>query len=1016
MESESEIVPEQYWEIVGLDPRVNDEATIHAALKAAKKKWRDESGGRGEARFLAELCIQEQTAIEKTLLNPSDELRKRALARLEGRKEEARAYVREALRQNTRDGTVKEAALKPIIEKGVRRGLTETEVRKLIPPDVLVTNDASPKSPELAFPPGTMEEILVELRRVGKEDLYEFLAVESTSTGATLADAISALARNPKNDTHNPDVRIQITLKLIGRCRDIFGTPEKRRVYDHELRRLGLMDLQREFNDYCTDSVVSPEQFERLLQLGRVKTKGKLPDSEIEAKIVDLATKQRKHVQVTSRQDRGRPCGICGATSPSSAKACGRCGRPLEVECPMPSCKTLTANDQSRCNGCGFPIGDLAHVERLVAQARVALDAGKEDEAREVVQRLDTAVLLRYESLPLYQALRQHIASAAKADSDLVEALQKLATSRKFVELRRRIGFLKENARAQPTAAKLLMEAGAALREADMQVATAQRHGPTDSAYQALSRAVALVDDHDVARGLLSKIPLAPATDVRAVEGQTIDIVWRASPAIGRISYDVVRKVAGAPRDANDGERLATVVVLNFTDSTAEPGAVYYYAVFAERERVRSVGCSVGPVVALGEVRDFHVSPGDNQVSLAWGVPKNAQATELFRAEGNGVPVTSAKLRRPTLDNSARETDVKNGVIYTYLLRVAYRLPDGSVRYSKGVTKVAKPRPPLQPVKDLRAEHRLGRVQLSWTSPPDADVALIRTRGAQVGLRGELPLDRLKSVGDWLQPRTPGRYEDRIADAEVWHYLPVTLSGSFGIVGVPVSVISVEEVTGLKVIPQGNYAQLKWIWPPGVRLCRVRVSGGMTESMSEGGQASHTDISLSLYEQQGGCTVHLPDTGTRIEISVSAGVNSGETWLFAGGTSPGSRHVIEVARDATGIHARVIMFEVTARMPLRFIGKGPSYKLLIRNDGPTTTLPELYLVTNIGRVPTGPAHGEVVGRIAAGEILKAREEKTFSFDVKAIPSGARYHLFAVPQQGGAPVNLKPIDPRREIKS
>ena len=130
-----------------------------------------------------------------------------------------------------------------------------------------------------------------------------------------------------------------------------------------------------------------------------------------------------------------------------------------------------------------------------------------------------------------------------------------------------------------------------------------EEQGKTDNALDAYNAALRASSDCDEAlegRSRCSPEPPNP-TETATATATGITVAWETSRSRGRIRSHFVRKQWGQPAHPDDGDVLGPSPQSPLTDAGAEPGRPYYYAVYAEREGVRSEKAAVaGPIVRPG--------------------------------------------------------------------------------------------------------------------------------------------------------------------------------------------------------------------------------------------------------------------------------------------------------------------------------------------------------------------------------------------------------------------------------
>lgn len=225
------------------------------------------------------------------------------------------------------------------------------------------------------------------------------------------------------------------------------------------------------------------------------------------------------------------------------------------------------------------------------------------------------------------------------------------------------------------------------------------------------------------------------------------NLVWQA-PSDLLITYTLIRKIGGVPKNFRDGEILVeNTDRLEFADMTVKPGILYGYAIFSVR---------MGTISAPTTATAVHYSDADEKKLIAkvengackfvWRLPsENCLGVRILRSDSTGKSVVVADcVQAPPFVDKA----VKNRETYNYRLQCVYNSAedelnnqqkyfsrqshdealsgvwkvDRTYKYSRGLTVTLTPEQPPKPLKNLTCGVRDGKVSFAWKSTGDFSV------------------------------------------------------------------------------------------------------------------------------------------------------------------------------------------------------------------------------------------------------------------------------------------------------
>lgn len=397
-------------------------------------------------------------------------------------------------------------------------------------------------------------------------------------------------------------------------------------------------------------------------------------------------------------------CGGCKAPAQfrtrkeAVAARCSACGAALYTECP--SCRNKVPASAERCS-CGFLISEMQFFDEYVKLAQFALEEMDLVEARKQLANAKSA----YPGHPSLQTLEEQIKAASERYQKPLDELQALMAGGMYERAQEAI------AKISASLPKLRLDSQ--IKEVSAKLAEARRLMPAPSVpdNEAADRCVGIlrvVRDFSPAIERLGSIQPKPAKNPTASVKETPKLVctltWGASGESG-ITYKVVRKKGGIPKQYADGEVLAADLnALEYQDSSLSPGVSYGYAVFACRYGVYSepAGCEVISYSELDPA--FFQAAADNGLCrFSWALPSNCVGVRVLRKTGGfpgETPGDGAVVAVEKAQTGFNDSQVQNGVQYCYRLQCIYPYGSG-FRYSRGTTVALSPAEPLQALRQV---------------------------------------------------------------------------------------------------------------------------------------------------------------------------------------------------------------------------------------------------------------------------------------------------------------------------
>lgn len=1018
---------DNFYVILDLDPSVRHWARIDAQIQTMRSKWSKEKTThpsdriRNQAARYLDLFPEIQRVMKNDALRQQEALE--AVKLLEAQRRDKLKKLHHDIDTLAAKGYILESEVAKLIKRYQKERLTESEIRKEI--KIQIRSDDGKKQPKVkSLEKATIKSIEDNLSTLGCKELYEFLGLSrNASLKALVAKATDIDREIRKHAKKTPDISAKG--RLVGHCKVVFGSEDSRKSYELAMSEAGLSQVTDQINLIGADTI-DQATYQKLLKLG---LQSGASEDQTRRHIRKVATKKGKDVEVPSRDgDQFQQCGYCGAVGGPKDVNCHNCGQPLTVPCPMSGCSAKMPSAHSRCTKCGFPIGDLPEIQRRLSQAQVLADGGGLEDAQREVQTVQRDLLPQHTSYPPADKLLRQVAEALQSRKDDLAKLRKLVRDRRMAEADQFASKMTVGRSEPRELSQLKAEISKAMKDADRSFQAAVRAeaaGKFDEAFDHCSRVLSAVADHRRAQGLMSKYPPEPPGPVTTEVRQAISLKWRPSPSQGSIEYRIVRKEGSAPSSAKDGQTLGSLAAQRYDDDAAEPGASYYYSVFAVRAGVESTPRSAGPVMRVADVQNLSAKPGDGVVNLSWTSPKRTVRFEVWRTEGK-IPTHR---RQGTKVQSVRNTgltdeNLKNGTTYGYLVVTLFQDEDGSLCASRGVSVTAIPEAPPEPLRDLTVRREGPRIALNWKEPKHGKVEIYRLpRDPDLKVGEESDIRDLSALGKKVAAATARSAKDTLGSERAAFYLPVTVAGSVGVIGEGRYVTAVDDVTDLRGSVSRADMLLKWRWPSGTKRCRVAVRTDRFAAGPDDPHAAKEDVSLSVYESRGGHYSSIPKGAKLVYVSVHAAVSVGDDTVFAAGSSEGSRISVAVGGSAPrgGVShgkgnsqgRRTIRYRI---VPASGILRRKPPRVIFKGAGERTTLPKLCVVTRYRNVPVSLGDGQVIATFPEGEAVEPHARLVLEFSAGAIPQNTLARLFAADPSDADWLELIPERPRMDIAS
>lgn len=582
----------------------------------------------------------------------------------------------------------------------------------------------------------------------------------------------------------------------------VFSSENDRKKYDNSLKRANL----RSFFDVLK---TAPDDFKKDRYFADNcirKIQKHFPDYTVALGLYNLEAGLVKDPYEPLEAYIHVSCGSCKTPAQFMTRAdaekakCSTCGAPLYVRCPVKKCGKMVPASADRCE-CGFHIFEMQFFDEYCTLAERALNAMDFIEAEKYLDKANAA----HPDHPKLGTLRGNLQTQKGIYKKPIEELDSLLKANKYEAAQKKAADLartmpKLNITAQQKMIKDSLSKAAAMMPASINEPNAGNR---------CVDILRVVSDYSPALDMIRKIPVRPVRDVRSAvserNGLSCTISWKASEDSG-VTYRVVRKLNGIPKQHTDGEVLASEInSLEFCDKTLQSATAYGYAVFAMRYGVPSVavGCEV---VNFSELDPDGVSASaeDSCCKIRWELPSNCLGVRVLRKTG-GLPgdasESGVQVMAANASNYFEDRSVQNNVKYGYTLQCIYQ-SGTQMRYTQGHRLWLSPEPAPVKLSGFGAVVEHDCATITWKNPSNLsqDVKFISCSGRENQIKKGVALPETQifsSLGNGsvlAQERTDNlRVRFPVAKNSAMTVAIVVVAGSYAMISDTITVSNLEE-------------------------------------------------------------------------------------------------------------------------------------------------------------------------------------------------------------------------------
>ncbi len=438
-------------------------------------------------------------------------------------------------------------------------------------------------------------------------------------------------------------------------------------------------------------------------------------------------------------------------------ESCPSCRRSFILSCPKCG-RRVNYAEKREC--CGFNFDIYPGVERLCADAEgfaQSLDFAYADSLLADADRM-------WKGFPKIAEVRSLIESKKRLAESLRRELDSALAENRIYAAKTEYESLKKKLSGFSDPA-LESRIASSIAEAERLYELYEKETNAPKKLKLLVQISAAAADFPDIDRLIGSMPLSAVTRVRAAAEQSsgnIGVKWDCANEAGTAEYVVLRKQFDPPISCDDSgaEVVARTYERAFSDSTAEVGGVYYYAVYAARAGRKTKLCACRePAVLFPQITAPLLACGDTSIEASWSGSQGKTVCEVFRCidpdekeYGKGLHVVEV------FDGGFRDTGLTVGEKYRYNIFFTIEA-DGESFVSQPVccegTTVKKSTPPeieVTPAGD-------GAYDIMVTSETEEDCQLMfflapnrsLAKGSSVPagqLTGHLGLRRLNAEGN----------------------------------------------------------------------------------------------------------------------------------------------------------------------------------------------------------------------------------------------------------------------------
>lgn len=850
-----------FYTLLDLDPSVTDWPKIESAILAKRRAWAlHKNQGTPAQRRRAERYLKFIPDMESLLKDAeSRKLELKAFKQEEKRKKQEQLKQLDELIENIYSQSASPELIESLIQQTGKAFSVKDVEKRLKQKGIAIDKDLPPKAKRPTQPKldaSVAKGIRDELNTLHLKSLYDFLNLDyspklgrrsSPKSLYNRADTIyKDLSRVGKTDAD-----ITLKMHLAGRAKSVFANSTEKDRYDNTYASEALIDLDKHLEIAGHDRFLETKEIESLLKRG--KRLGVVEWVAMEY-IEDYATKRKWGIQRAAEPVTiaWKICGYCDTLATSlSDNRCKTCGEELTQPCP--NCGSPTPTENSACSKCGCHTGDAPLVKSLLREGKRFNNEGEYDKA---ISRLNRALHYWGDWAPAIKEKKRAETKKQESYKEL-QNIKVMIKERKMESAESRLEQFKHKFGSSNTTS-ISHQISVGLNKAKAAFDSAENlrtAGHSEQAYDKYEVSLSFSTDFSPSiAAMAGSHPPAPTNVSASWIGNTLRFTWPTVKASGKLSYVVVRKKDGVPSNRNDGDLIAETTIAQADDSDINPGIIFYYAIFSIRAKTTSkTFATSGPYLLVTDVSHIEYQSGDRQVSIKWRPPPGSSLVEVWRREGLAPTRRGEGKKISVSGNTVLDPGLENERRYGYLIIARYCHPEDTSRaiYSKGIRILATPVAPPDPINDLMAQRIDHTVFLSWTPiTGKAHVQIRQTQSMPSFTSGQIiSINDAGRFGDPIPTTTTGQTQTTLKTQGRVYFVPLTIIAETAVVGDPVTITTLDDVTNLRSMQNGNSIILSWQWPLGATEVLVTYQHYRFPASPEESSAAKERITRTEYER-----------------------------------------------------------------------------------------------------------------------------------------------------------------------
>ena len=825
-----------------------------------------------------------------------------------------------------------------------------------------------------------------QLATAQKNTLYEFLGLPQNASEADLKKANKDKYSESSKWGGAKLKEKQLYSTLCGFCTKHLEDPAKRKSYDQYILLKDTVWEQFKQRQIRGLKNLTFDEYIGFVEL--VKKTLSVSTQEAE-KIIAVGCKYFTLTIVGDAAKGGtEECPFCGRLVQKGAKSCQHCGKSLEVRCwNCGELKRIQANDVA-CKKCGATEKHKTLYDKKVAEMNTVISAPVVD-----INKAQSLLLDIKNIVPNYNAVKDSVIAKKLAEYQTqVDKAVKLEESmgQKYRDDYQKVRLAmnkKEFINALNMAKKLQTTYGtyrqndtvALISEINTKIAEAKRYVDAAKATADInvvitnaSKALEICVDYIEAKQLLQKYPPQPVTSLRvAVVGNKVSIDWVDPKAQKYVTFTVIKKNNIAPSGYDDGAVVGEgLTFTHIDDENILPATVYYYAVYVNRNGVKSqlVVCPT-PVQIYPDVTGIEQIIVSKGIKVTYVPPKNLKEIEVYKNRGPVAPSRVGEGKKLVCSNDGFIDEEANEETSYFI--VSKYLTNGKTLYSRGVKVTFRPYGEIKPLQNVKIHQESGRYILDCAPGYTGQISIYdstKRNSIKAGVTYKYQ-DFTKMSDGFVKIPTSFNAEGKVTFGltpnKVYQLYPIVFTDQLFVASSPILINTLKPIENLDYEVKGGSLYIKGIPNPKAKRIIIKIN-----------KEKHAGV-----EDPGDTYPHQPSElqgGRAIEVKLQSGTISYVS-IYAESVDDGvsSFSSIQVIENPIDYREKVSVKYKMDYVVDRF--KPFKVKLEFIADLPTK-LPTLLLVKG-NPTPLNAASGELVEKIEPIELKKGLFSKEYSAKV-----------------------------------